>query len=66
MITILPFSIVFDALLIAKYKSEHNSRPNLNIYKIISVLDIAEVKTDQKTLLYDVDYKSRTNNDIVI
>ena len=35
----LEFTIVSDILFIVKYKSDHNFGPNLNIDKILSVID---------------------------
>ena len=54
----LGFSIVSDILFITKHKNDHNFAPNLNIDKIISVLDSPghsqEVKKEQKALSHKV------------
>ena len=54
----LGFSIVSDILFITKHKNDHNFGPNLNIDKILSVLDSPghsrEVKKEQKALSHKV------------
>ena len=54
----LGFSIVSDILFITIHKSDHNFGPNLNIDKILSVLDSPghsrEAKKEQKPLSYKV------------
>ena len=54
----LGFSIVLDIPFIAKHKNDHNFGPNLNIDKILSVLDSPghsrEGKKEQKPLSYKV------------
>ena len=54
----LEFSIVSDILFITKHKIDHNFGPNLNIEKIISVLDSPyhsrEAKKEQKPLSHKV------------
>ena len=54
----LEFSMVSDILFITKHKNDHNFGPNLNIEKILSVLDSLchprEAKKEQKTLSHKV------------
>ena len=54
----LGFSIVSDILFITKHKNYHNFGPNLNIDKILSVIDSPvysrEAKKEQKPLLHKV------------
>ena len=54
----LGFSIVSDILFITKHKNDHNFGPNLNIDKILSVLDSPghsrEAKKEQKPLSHKV------------
>ena len=54
----LEFSIVSDILFITKHKIDHNFGPNLNIEKILSVLDSPyhsrEAKKEQKPLSHKV------------
>ena len=54
----LEFSIVSDILFITKHKIDHNFGPNLNIEKILSVLDSPyhsrEAKKKQKPLSHKV------------
>ena len=50
----LGFSIVLDILFITNHKSDHNFVPNLNIDKILSVIDspgqFQEAEKEQKAL----------------
>ena len=54
----LGFSIVSDILFITKHKNDHNFGPNLNIDKILSVLDSPghsrEVKKEQNPLSHEI------------
>ena len=54
----LGFSIVSDVLFITKHKSDHNFGPNLNIDKILSVIEspghFREAKKEQKALSHNV------------
>ena len=54
----LRFSIVSNILFITKHKSDHNFGPNLNIDKILSVIDslghFPEAKKEQKSLSHKV------------
>ena len=54
----LGFSIVLDILFITIHKNDHNFGPNLNIDKILSIIDSPghsrEAKKEQKPLSHDV------------
>ena len=54
----LGFSIVSDILFTTKHKNNHNFGPNLNIEKILSVIDspghFKEAKKEQKALSHKV------------
>ena len=54
----LGFSIVSDILFITKHKSDHKFDPNLNIDKILSVIDspghFQEAKKERKALSHKV------------
>ena len=48
----LGFSIVSDILFITKHKNDHNFGPNLNIVKILSVLDNQGIFREAKHRLF--------------